>query len=216
MPTFIYHDVPVNSNDHVNFYTGLTGTGIEQSIQESNQSFSWYWDQNLLMFLSGNGNLQLESNISSPAATFSNLTTSSITNAGETMVFGRNYRQATNSNQESSSDNTTYSSYLEIDSAFEAGNYIINSTLEMQSSTGSSSNTFGEVSMILNGSEVSNACTYLPVENVWSCHQSSALVAISSSASNNALSVQFKPADTTNNDVTITIRKGNVTMWRVQ
>ena len=41
---FIYHDVSYNSNDHVNIYTGFTGSNVGNTIQNSNQTFSWSVD----------------------------------------------------------------------------------------------------------------------------------------------------------------------------
>lgn len=59
MVKFIYHDVPWNSNlnDSNTFFTGFYNGNQNQTIQESNQKFSWSHDATELMKLDATGNL---------------------------------------------------------------------------------------------------------------------------------------------------------------
>jgi hypothetical protein len=90
MVKYIYHDKQWSSNyDNSNtYFTGFYGDTQNQTIQESNQNFTWNFDSSVLMELSGNGNLDVlntitaSNSIITPTITTETLNLSNISIAG--------------------------------------------------------------------------------------------------------------------------------------
>jgi hypothetical protein len=91
MVKYIYHDKQWSSNyDNSNtYFTGFYGDTQNQTIQESNQNFTWNYDSSILMELSGDGNLDVLNTISAsnsiitPTLTAQTINLSNISIAGD-------------------------------------------------------------------------------------------------------------------------------------
>jgi hypothetical protein len=83
---FIYHNALWSSNDSNNFYGGYIDGNSYQFIQEQNKNFNWKCDHDMLMSLSGMGNLDVSSDIRVPVINSSNISSSNLTTITHNIV----------------------------------------------------------------------------------------------------------------------------------